>query len=86
MFGSVGTPVIIIAVVVLGILILRRPMKWIFRLLFNTIGGFVSLFMLNLVGSAIGINLGLTLFNAVVVGILGLPGVALLLILPWILR
>ena len=83
----IGTlsPIVLIALVVLVTLFLfKRPIKFIFRLLFNTLLGFVILFALNFFGASLGITLGINLFNAVVVAILGLPGVGLLLILQWL--
>jgi len=72
-------------VVFLCITIFRRPIKFLFRMLLNTVGGFITLFLLNWVGGFIGISLGLNWFNAIIVGILGLPGVGLLLILQWLM-
>ena len=34
-------------------------------------------------GSAMGVSLGVNLFNALVLGVLGLPGLGLLLLLRW---
>ena len=42
--------------------------------------------MLCLVGGLIGVTLGVNLFNALVLGVLGAPGFGLLLMLPWALR
>ena len=71
----------------LGLLLrlLRKPIKWAFKLLLHALSGFVFLFFLNLVGALVGINLPLTWPHAVVAGILGLPGVLLLLLLQYIL-
>ena len=79
---------IVIAVVFLLyilIKIFKKPMKLIFKFLLNTLLGFVSLILLNFVGAFIGISIGINWLNAAVVGILGLPGVALLLILQWLM-
>jgi inhibitor of the pro-sigma K processing machinery len=40
---------------------------------------------LNLTTAVSGISLGLNLFNALVIGILGLPGLGMLVLLQWVL-
>lgn len=38
------------------------------------------------VGSLIGVTLGVNLFNAAVLGVLGVPGLALLMMTQWVFR
>ena len=76
-----------IAGIILLIAIVRvfiAPIRVILKLCFNTLLGFAGLICLDLFGAYIGITLGVNLINAVVVGILGLPGLALLLLLRWL--
>ena len=61
------------------------PLKLAGKLLVNTLLGFAVLIIVNFLGSFIGISLGVNWINAVVIGLLGLPGVALLLVLQWLL-
>lgn len=72
----------------IAVLIVMRiftlPVKWIFKLLLNTLMGFVALFLVNWLGSYIGISLGINVVNAVVAGTLGIPGIILLLLLRWL--
>lgn len=78
--------IIVVALLVLAsITIFRKPMRLILRLLINTIGGFITLFIINWLGAFVGFSIGLNLLNAVIVGIFGLPGVGLLLIFQWLL-
>ncbi len=71
----------------IAVLIVMRiftlPVKWIFKLLLNTLLGFIALFLVNWLGSYIGISLGINIVNAVVAGTLGIPGLVLLLLLRW---
>jgi inhibitor of the pro-sigma K processing machinery len=64
--------------------ILKTPLKWVFKLLLNTLTGFLALIVLNFFGSWVGITLGVNWINALVVGVLGLPGVVLLLLLKYV--
>lgn len=63
----------------------RTPLRLAFRLLANTLTGFLALWLVNLTAGATGIALGLNLMNAVVIGVLGLPGFVLLLLTQWVL-
>lgn len=76
-----------IAGIILLIIIVRvfiAPIRIIAKLCFSTLLGFAGLIFLDLFGAYIGITLGVNLINAAVVGILGLPGLALLLLLRWL--
>ncbi len=64
--------------------ILKKPIKIILKLLLNTVCGFIALFVINYLGAFIGISVAVNWINAVIVGALGVPGVALILLLKWI--
>jgi len=72
-----------LAVLLAAFTIFRAPLKWAFKLLLNTALGFAGLFFLNLAGPWTGVTLGFNLQNALMIGVLGLPGFALLLVLKW---
>lgn len=65
--------------------LLVAPLKFILKLILNGILGGIALFLLNLVGGLFGVTIGLNPWTALIVGILGLPGVVLLYILKLIL-
>ena len=81
--------IIVIAAIVLAVIVvlrlLAKPIRFIFKLLINTVLGFVLLWLINFFGAGLGITLELTLLNALVVGFLGIPGVLLLLAIHFIL-
>ncbi len=74
-----------VGLVVLSVKLLKTPLKWAWKLLLNALGGFVALFFLNILGSMVGMSLDLTWPNAIVTGLLGLPGVVLLIIIKYVL-
>jgi inhibitor of the pro-sigma K processing machinery len=77
--------VIIIAILALIILVLlRKPVKIVLKLALNTLIGFLSLFIINWLGAFIGISIGVNWINALIVGVFGVPGVALILLLKWL--
>lgn len=81
-FGIVVIAVIAIVVVVR---LLSAPIRLAGKLLINALAGFVVLFLLNFVGGIVGLSLGINWINAIVVGILGAPGVVLLLLIKYLL-
>ena len=72
--------VVVLVLAFLFIKLLSKPMKWILKLLINTAAGYVALFLLNLLSNFTGIVFDLNFASAAIVGILGLPGVAVLLV------
>ena len=63
----------------------RGPVKLALRVLVNSALGFGAVWLLNLTTSVTGLSLGLNWFNALLIGILGLPGFGLLLLVQWVL-
>ena len=51
----------------------------------NVLLGFAALWLVNATAGLTGLTLGLNLWNALVIGVLGLPGLGLLLLVQWIL-
>ncbi len=68
------------------LLLLRRPVARLLRLALRSSVGLAALALFSQVGGLVGINLGVNLVNALVLGVLGLPGFGLLLMLQWALR
>ena len=60
------------------------PLKLAGRLLVNTLLGFALLGLLHALGVLAKLSLGLNLFNALVITVLGAPGLALLILLRMI--
>lgn len=69
------------AAILIFIKILRKPIRFIFKMLLNALCGFIGLLVINFFGDIFGISIAVNLVNALIVGILGIPGVILLLIL-----
>ena len=79
-------PLLIGAVLLLALArIFRSPLKLAGKLLLNTLLGFLALWLVAATSAHTGIALGMNLANALVVGVLGLPGFVLLLLLQWVL-
>ena len=65
----------------LVIKIFATPIKWALKLLINAILGFVMLFVFNFLGGFIGLSITVGWLSAIVAGVLGIPGIILLLLI-----
>ena len=65
--------------------VFRTPLRLALKLLCNTLLGFLALWVVSMTSGFTGIALGLNLWNALVIGVLGLPGFVLLLLVQWVL-
>ena len=74
----------IIAIIILGRIFIL-PLKKILKLLLNTILGGLLIVIINWIGVAFNIHIGLNVVTAIFVGILGIPGAILLVIFTMIL-
>ncbi len=77
-----------IAIYILGLVgvlivarLLAKPFKMLMRLFLNTVIGGVLLIVLNTFSHVWGLQIGVNPFTAAIVGILGLPGLVLLILL-----
>lgn len=70
---------ILVVLVVSGIFL--KPIKFVLKLVANSVAGALLLYLINLLGKGIGIHIGLNPITAVAVGIFGLPGVIAILLL-----
>mgnify|MGYP001017872808 CR=1 FL=1 len=61
------------------------PLKFIAKLLYNTLLGAIAIIALNFAGSFFSFHIALNIITSLVVGVLGIPGLALLIILKPVL-
>lgn len=78
LLGSLG--------VVMALAALRRPLGSFLRLAGRTGMGLCFLALFAPVGQFLGAGLGVNLFNALILGVLGAPGFGLLMMWNWVLR
>ena len=77
---------ILIAAVVLLVakFVLNINTKGLIELIINIILGILIIWLINMFGSGLGINIPLNWITAIVVGVLGVPGVIILVLLSLI--
>lgn len=78
-----GLVILFLAVVIIRLF--SSPLKIALRVALNSALGFGAVWLLNLTTTVTGLSLGLNLFNAITIGILGVPGFGLLLLMQWVL-
>lgn len=80
---SVGALCLVVLVL---IALFFKQLKGLFALIFNTFLGWVGLYIFNLVFASSGFAIGINIASASIVGILGIPGLLLLIILKFIYK
>lgn len=82
---KIALGLVLLFLVVVCLRLFAAPLKLALKVLLNSALGFGAVWLLNLTTAATGLSLGLNLFNAVIIGILGIPGFGLLLLVQWVL-
>ena len=72
-------------ILALALAALRRPLNALLRLVLRTGAGLGVLYALSLTGGVLGLRLGVSRANALVLGLLGAPGFGLLVMMDWAL-
>ena len=57
------------------------PIKKILKLLWNSVLGGLASGLINLIGGYFGFHIGLNIYTSILVGLLGLPGVVVLIVI-----
>lgn len=82
--------ILLIAMLLLGVIVVLKvfsaPLKLAMKLALNTFFGYIALLAYSLIGRLFGATLGVNLLNAIVVGLLGVPGFFLLLLVKWLFK
>ena len=77
--------IIIYGMCLIGIMIIGKifivPIKIIVKVLINSILGIALLYVINMIGVNWGLHIGINIVTALTVGILGIPGAALLAVI-----
>ena len=71
---------------VLALVLFRRPLESLCRLAVRSGLGLVFLWLFQGVGGLLGVRLGVNLLNSLILGALGAPGFALLMLVQWTAR
>lgn len=79
-------PILIgVAILFIVLKLLALPMKIIIKLVINGLVGGLIIFVINLIGANFGFMIDLNWITALIVGLLGVPGVVIVTILQFVL-
>ncbi|MBQ1434731.1 MAG: pro-sigmaK processing inhibitor BofA family protein [Clostridia bacterium] len=73
----------VILLIIIGRLFLT-PIKFILKIALNSAFGLFILFIVNFFGKAAGLTVGINWLTGLICGVLGIPGVVLVLLLKWL--
>jgi inhibitor of the pro-sigma K processing machinery len=62
------------------------PMKVMLKFVYNALLGGIIIIIINFVGCLIGFKIALNVFTALIIGLLGIPGIFLLIVLKFIFK
>ena len=79
------TALAVLLLLLLTAKLLSAPLSISLRAALNALLGLGALLLVEATSSVTGLTLGVTLINAIVVGILGVPGLGLLFLVQWVL-
>lgn len=82
---GIALGLVLLFLLVAIIKLFKTPLKLALRTVANTALGFGALWAVNLTTAYTGLSLGLNLFNALTIALLGVPGLGLLLLVKWVL-
>ena len=79
---AIGLLALFLVITVLRVF--STPLRLVLKVMANTLLGFGALLLLNLTTPITGLSLGVNVLNALVIGVLGVPGLGLLLLTQWL--
>ena len=82
---KIALGLVLLFLVAVCLRLFAAPLKLALKVAANSALGFGAVWLLNLTTAVTGLSLGLNIFNAVVIGILGIPGFGMLLLVQWVL-
>lgn len=84
LFSPDGPWLTVLLFSLLFLVLFRRPLAWLLKLLARSALSLGALALWSQSGLAAGLALGVNPFNALTLGLLGLPGLGLLFLLRWL--
>ncbi len=84
--GEIAAYVLAVMLLLVLCRIFIKPLKGIGLLLLHSVLGGVGLYIINLMTAGLGFNIGLNIATASICGVLGLPGLVLLILIKLLFR
>lgn len=84
--GILVAACVLLAVVLVLSALFFKQVKGFFALILNTVAGWAGLYIFNTVFAATSLSLGVNIASASLVGVLGVPGLLLLIVLKFVYK
>lgn len=82
---TTATPYIVLVFAAIAVIVVAKLLAWPFKklikLALNLVGGVILVWLVNTFGHIVGITIPFNIFTALIAGILGIPGVVLLILI-----
>ncbi len=63
-----------------------KPFRWVLKIVFNSLLGVIFLWVINIIGQGLGFHIPINLLTILIVGLLGIPGLIVLIVFNLLLR
>ncbi len=83
-YNTIFAYILGIVLIFIAIKLFTAPLRLLLKIVVNGAMGLAGLIVINLVGAGFGFSVAINLVTVLIAGVLGLPGIALLLFLRWI--
>ncbi|MFZ5943171.1 MAG: pro-sigmaK processing inhibitor BofA family protein [Bacillota bacterium] len=83
-YGVIFAALFLLVLLYIVIRVMIVPIQWIVKILVNSVLALVGLLVLNLIGNYVGFHLPVNLITVLGVGVLGVPGLILVIIMNFL--
>ncbi|KJS18784.1 MAG: hypothetical protein VR72_21485 [Clostridiaceae bacterium BRH_c20a] len=80
-YGIIFAALFILFLIYIVVKVMIVPIQWIVKILVNSVVALIGLIVLNIIGSFVGFHLPVNFVTVLGVGVLGVPGLILLIIM-----
>jgi len=80
-YGIIFAALFILFLVYIVVKVMIVPIQWIVKILVNSVVALIGLIVLNIIGNFVGFHLPINFVTVLGVGVLGVPGLILLIIM-----
>jgi inhibitor of the pro-sigma K processing machinery len=83
-YGIIFAALFLLFLIYIVVKVMIVPIQWIVKILVNSVLALVGLIILNIIGSFVGFHLPVNFVTVIGVGVLGIPGLILLIIMHFL--
>lgn len=83
-YGIIFAALFLLFIIYIVVKVMIVPIQWIVKILVNSVLALVGLVILNIIGSFAGFHLPVNFITVIGVGVLGIPGLILLIVMHFL--